>query len=283
MKPNYDHVISQLATQLFVALVELNPNPQEILAELERLIAGVLRQVGLQVVGMVFNQLCQSLTEEAKAQGMVVHRRIQVKYAVLFGQLEIESPYLWNRQTRRGCRPVKEQLGIEPGGRSPALQRALTDFGIEESFGQAAKRFEEHYGWEIDRATIRREVEQVAQLAEQYVDIRLLEAFLNYSQPHTVLPDDERVLVELDGCHIRTAQKPEETPMFRPTHNLVALTTGQKTPVALVRSQQPEKGWYQVKTALDWFSGESIIMYHEQQGLYSRGVSLVNYTLEKLK
>lgn len=63
---------------------------------------------------------------------------------------------------------------------------------------------------------------------------------------------------------------------------LVALTTGQKTPVALVPSKQNEKGWYQVKTALDWFSGESIIMYHEEQGLFSRGILLVNYHLEKV-
>jgi hypothetical protein len=27
------------------------------------------------------------------------------------------------------------------------VQRALGDFGAEESFGQAAKLFEEHYGW----------------------------------------------------------------------------------------------------------------------------------------
>ena len=70
--------------------------------------------------------------------------------------------------------------------------------------------------------------------------------------------------------------------MFCPTHNLVALTTGQVTPVALVRSQQKEKGWYEVKTALDWFSGESIILYHQEQGLSSRGVLLVNYRLEKV-
>ena len=31
----------------------------------------------------------------------------------------------------------------------------MTDFGAEESFGQAAKRFKEHYGWAINRATVR--------------------------------------------------------------------------------------------------------------------------------
>ena len=87
------------------------------------------------------------------------------------------------------------------------MQRALTDFGAEESFGQAAKRFEEHYGWEIDRATVRREVEHTAQKAEQYVEMRLLSARKNYSQPLKTRPVNEQLVVELDGCHIRTGKK----------------------------------------------------------------------------
>lgn len=63
------------------------------------------------------------------------------------------------------------------------VQRAVGDFGAEESFGQAAKRFKEHYGWGINRATVRREVEKTALKAERYVENRLLLARLDYSQP----------------------------------------------------------------------------------------------------
>lgn len=45
-------------------------------------------------------------------------------------------------------RPVKDQLGTPRMVIAiTVVQRALGDFGAEESFGQAAKRFEEHYGW----------------------------------------------------------------------------------------------------------------------------------------
>ena len=64
---------------------------------------------------------------------------------------------------------------------------------------------------------------------------------------------------------------------FHPTHNLVVLSTGKTTPVCLEPS--PEKGWSWVRTALDWFSGESIIQYHPSKGLQSRGVVLENYEL----
>ncbi|MFB2917272.1 MULTISPECIES: hypothetical protein [Aerosakkonema] len=116
MKQDYDHLISQLATQLFSAIEESEKDKQLLLAELERVIASILRQVGLQVVAKVFQQLSSTLTAQAKKEGLAVHRRQVVKYAVLFGCLEVESPYLWNQKTGDSARPLKEQLGIEHGG-----------------------------------------------------------------------------------------------------------------------------------------------------------------------
>jgi len=73
----------------------------------------------------------------------------------------------------------------------------------------------------------------------------------------------------------------QERGMFQPTHYLLATSNGKLTEVALEPS--PENGWFWVRTALDWFSGESIILYHKQQGLKSQGVSLDGYSLEPIK
>ena len=140
----------------------------------------------------------------AKAAGLTIHRSKRIKYLSLFGAIEIPSPYLWDKNTRIGARPVKDQLRIEHGDLSKAVQRALTDFGAEESFGQAAKRFEEHYGWEINRASVRREVEKIAQKAEKFVEVKLFIARLKALKSLTTRPNIEQLLVELDGCHIRT-------------------------------------------------------------------------------
>lgn len=56
----------------------------------------------------------------------------------------------------------------------------------EESFGQACKRFEEHYGWKVERSYVRGEVETIAFLAEKYLESRLLElatSFKNQESP----------------------------------------------------------------------------------------------------
>lgn len=62
------------------------------------------------------------------------------------------------RLGRRGCawRPFGRATGIGHGDYSKALQRALTDFGAEESFARAAVRVQEHYGIEVSAGAIRR-------------------------------------------------------------------------------------------------------------------------------
>jgi len=76
--------------------------------------------------------------------------------------------------------------------------------GINQSYQQAAKQFEQHYGWNIDRYRVRRAVAKIAPLAEEYVSQRLERSRAEYNKPLDVRPGVENILVELDGCHIRT-------------------------------------------------------------------------------
>lgn len=63
------------------------------------------------------------------------------------------------RQGRRGrlLRPFCERADILPRGRSRRLQRALVDFGAEESFARAAHRVQEHYGLDVAATVVRRQ------------------------------------------------------------------------------------------------------------------------------
>ncbi len=61
------------------------------------------------------------------------------------------------RLGRRGplLRPFCERAGVRPRGRSRGLQRALVDFGAEESFARAAARVQEHYGLDVSAEAVR--------------------------------------------------------------------------------------------------------------------------------
>jgi len=80
----------------------------------------------------------------------------------------------------------------------------LVSLGISQSYQQAAKQFEQHYGWNIDRYRVRRAVAKIAPQAEEYVSQRLEISREEYNKPLDVRPGIEQILVELDGSHIRT-------------------------------------------------------------------------------
>lgn len=71
------------------------------------------------------------------------------------GQIQVEEQVL--RLGRRGPRghPLSKALGPTHRPYSRRLQRAMTDFGAEESFQRAAQRLQEHDGIAISPEAIR--------------------------------------------------------------------------------------------------------------------------------
>jgi hypothetical protein len=200
MNEKYSDCVEQISCLLFKALIEREENLIENVSQVDRELFSLLRIIGLKVMSMLLNWLINQVTKKAQETGWVVHRRPKIKYTVIFGSLKIESPYLWNKKLRKGVRPVAETLLISQGDYSVAVKRALTEFGIEESFSGAAQRFQEHYGFEIERNSLNREVKTIANLAEQYIEYRLE----NRKTEKLESKGFPRLVVELDGCQIRT-------------------------------------------------------------------------------
>lgn len=125
-----------------------------------------------------------------------------IEYNVIFGAMELSSPYLW--ANGESSKPMIDDLGITHQGRTETVNRALTDFGIEDSFAQAGKRFEEHYGFKLSATTVDRVTKASAFHAEAYLERKLREAKERYAEPPTSDQTSEPMLVELDGCEIRT-------------------------------------------------------------------------------
>jgi len=153
----YNEEIEQ-ASGLFVeALLSREQGLEEDPLDTDAIVMVLLRKVGLRVMAGLLGRLAKQVTAEAAATGLVVQRRDPVEVASIFGPVSVESPYLWS--VGRSARPVKDELGLTHRKRSKAVERALTDFGAEESFGHAVERFEEHYGWSVGRTTALRVVE----------------------------------------------------------------------------------------------------------------------------
>jgi hypothetical protein len=115
--------------------------------------------------------------------------------------LELHSPYLWLEGI--GSKPLIDEMRIRHQGCSEAVIRALSDFGIEESFARAAARFKEHYHYDIGSSAVARSTKETAQQAVEYVEKRLSDLGREQEQRTQLV---EKILVELDGCEIRTAK-----------------------------------------------------------------------------
>lgn len=136
-----------------------------------------------------------------------------------------------------GSKPLKHDMHITHHGRSEAVTRALTDFGSEESFEHAAKRFAEHYKYALHASTVSRMTQQIAKEAFDYVEQTLSQADED-SEAATPSETVEHMLVEIDGCEIRTA-------VLAPGQQ-----TQDRTPVRQAPKQQKVINWREVRIGL---------------------------------
>lgn len=92
------------------------------------------------------------------------------------------------------CRPFIGATKVSCRGRSYLLQKALVDFGADDSFETACKKVKEHYGVDIAPSTTRLDVEKHAKIMQEMVDKNAL----------IVVPKNEAAVIigEADGCMI---------------------------------------------------------------------------------
>lgn len=236
MDERYREEVMAASRLLAQAVIDKESDLERATLTVDALVRALLREIGRETVSAIYEEVRKRLVRAAREAGMTLHRCPLITVMTLFGVLSVLSPYVRDWRTKRSARPLSE-LGLRHGTRTPAVERALTDFGAEESFGQAAKRFEEHYGFGVGRTTVLRVVEGHAERAQTFVHERLKEAQKQYDEPLVTRPGVDRMLVELDGCEIRTG-------------TLVAAQTEEKTPVRKLPKRVRDTAWVDVRVAL---------------------------------
>lgn len=203
LAPKTQAAVDEFAKQLAELLLEEGVELDELVRMDERVLP-LVRRIGNKALEELAKKKVDSAVKQNEELGLKVHRSKTIAFEYIFGAVAIASPYMWLKECG-GIRPTSELLGLNARGRSELVTRALTDFGAEESFGHASRRFEEHYGWAIGRTSILRVVEGEAVRAEVFVERKLVEQLKTY-ETETLTKGIETMLVELDGCEIRTGK-----------------------------------------------------------------------------
>ena len=135
-----------------------------------------------------------------------VHRQQAFWWLSTFGRVELEVPQLRCPQGHGRDKPFQRLTGLECRGKSAALQRVLTDFGAEKSFGQASQQLREHYGVALDRSSIRQVVLKQAQRGASFVAEQHQEVVQQYQESTSSSAGVPWLIVESDGSLVRTGE-----------------------------------------------------------------------------
>jgi hypothetical protein len=106
-------------------------------------------------------------------------------------------------------KPFEEQASIVNRNYSKRCQRLITDFGIEESFGQAVQRMKEHHGIDINVSAARNITEKQASRAAE----------LLASEP-AVSQKSKQMILEMDGEMVPLVEYKDSTDKRKTKTNL---------------------------------------------------------------
>lgn len=103
------------------------------------------------------------------------------------------------KYTHQEVRPFRQIIQCENRDYSLKLQRVIVDFGVDESFGKAKKKLQEHYGISIGHTAIREITLMHATQAKHYEET---------AKKAADLPTGSQILSETDGSMIPIIEHP---------------------------------------------------------------------------
>lgn len=162
----------------------------------------LLRRVAVLCLCRWFSRENSRRSDAAKSEGFRVQRHRTIRVLTLFGWVETVSTYLRRASDQTGVRPLSEHYGLSGSRSTLAVQRALTDFGMERSFADASVAFHEHYGVEVGATTVQNITERHAHRIQQELDTW-------YADAPEPAPEHraDRMILGMDGCALRVTER----------------------------------------------------------------------------
>ena len=214
-KKCYQEIIDEVSKKLAQKIISEEKDLARRATLIDKDIAGIVQDIGLQTTKKVIENTRDKIVKKKNSEGLTIHKNPMIEFNFIFGKTQLRSPYLWLQGS--SSKPLIDDMNITHQGRSEAVHRALSDFGIEDSFAMAAVRFKEHYHYEIGPSAAGRSTKSTALQAMDYIENKLSDIDSDQLQGNIPI---EKMLAELDGCEIRTARfvpvenSTETTPVY---------------------------------------------------------------------
>ncbi len=216
----YQDIIADISQHLAKHVLEREHNVAQRATVIDQDIHAILQEVGRQTTQQVLEETRDTIVLKKKTAGMSIHKNPTIQCTVIFGTIDLKSPYLWPGSP--SAKPLIDDMHITHRGRSDTVKRALSEFGSDESFAIARQKVKEHYHIDVGTSTVDRTTKAIAREASDYIAVQLSSSAQETNDHGESIHEHvSAVLVELDGSEARTAQmtviedSEERTPVYQ--------------------------------------------------------------------
>lgn len=186
------------------------------IAQIETDMREALRQIGIQMLGMLLSSL-QSTPEREIAcpcGGSLHYQRMREATLIsVFGKVRYQRAYYAECDCGHGKAPLDEEYGLEPGAVTAGLAALLALAGIEFSYDESPAWLEHYLLFSVAENTVRSETEQMGalQAAEEttLIEQSQSESYQQARQrePGPIVP---RLYGSIDAAKVRTEPRPKK-------------------------------------------------------------------------
>ncbi len=216
----YQDIITDVSKQLAQRILDEEHDLAQRATMIDQDIQAILQEVGRQTTQNVLEETRDTIVSKKQADGMSIHKNPTIQFTVIFGTIDLKSPYLWPGEPP--SKPLIDDMHITHRGRSDTVKRALSEFGSDESFDIARCKVKEHYHIDVGTSTVDRTTKDIALDAIDYIAGKLSSGGgESEEQGRSVQDPVLKGLVEVDGSEARTAQmsviedSDERTPVYK--------------------------------------------------------------------
>lgn len=180
MKYNIEKInrISQLLAEVVEEAIELEGKEVVLIGEVEMVMREGLRVIGQQALQGFLEAAGGEAEAEIKCAcgGTLKYQRWRAATIwTVFGKVVYRRAYYAGCTCGKGCAPVDQRYGIEPGKVTSGLAHLVALSGINKAFDDGRKWLKEYLLFDISENTIRSETQKMGELQRQ-ADAKLIQA-----------------------------------------------------------------------------------------------------------
>ncbi len=185
-------IAQQLAEMIKMAVIEQGRKEDKAttIADIERGMREVLREIGQSSLGMVLSSLQKTPESEigCKCGGKLKYQRKRAATVIsVFGRVKYKRAYYAKCECKKGKAPLDEEYGLVPGAVTAGLAALLAQAGVAFSYDESPRWLESFLLFDVAENTVRSETEQMGALQAQAE-----KELIQHSQKESYLQERQR-------------------------------------------------------------------------------------------